>query len=272
MNDLDYLKEIAATYSPTERGNILLNTWTMRTCLAASRLLVEGDAVGESGIESCFLLAAEISKVFSALIVQPWTMEIGSAGTRYTPDAVVKTPDGVFVVECKPSRKAFDPEFRAWCTAVKLELANRGLGFVVIDEHDVCGWELVRNLALLWRVKDADSLNEAAGRARRVVVGQGGTCTLARVRQAGLSNFEINRAISQGLLHCDLHKRINRRTQLRTEAFGDRRDLLSKFTVSWEQMNLPLAPPLETVPASWADMSKPGAAHGAERIAEAVGV
>ena len=240
----------------------------MRTCLAASRLLIDGDAVGESGIESCFLMAAEISEAIIALIVQPFTMTFGVS--RYTPDAIVATSRGVFVVECKPSRKAFDPEFRAWAAAVRIELASRGLGFIVVDEHDVCGWDLVRNLALLWRVKNAVSLDEGAERARRVVEGQGGTCTLARVRQAGQSNFEISRALVRGMLYCDLHKRLDRRAQMSVTPFGDRRDLLSKFSVSWEQMNLPLAPPLETVPTAWSSPAIAEPRPSALRLAASV--
>lgn len=272
MKDMDYLKEIAATFPPNERMDLLLKTWTMRTCLAASRLAVDGKAVAESGIESCFLMAAEILAMFGALIVQPFTMLVGPDGFSYTPDAIVKTLRGVFVVECKPSRVAFDPAFRAWATAVRLELAKRGLGFIVIDEHDVCGWELVRNLGLLWRVKDAPALDAAAARAHRVVVGQGGVCTVANVRRTGLSDYEIRRAIVQGLLHCDLHKEIDRRTQLRVTPFGDRRDLLSKFSVSWDQMNLPPAPPLELAPSSWAGPARPAARGGRAPVADAVEV
>jgi hypothetical protein len=259
MNDLDYLKEIAATFPTNQRRDILLKTWTMRTCLAASRLLVDGKAVAESGIESCFLMAAEILALFGALIVQPFTMLVGPDGFSYTPDAIVKTVRGVFVVECKPSRSAFDPEFRAWATAVRMELAKRGIGFIVVDEHDVCGWELVRNLGHLWRVKDARALDEAAARAHRVVMGQGGVCTVARVRRAGLSDFEIRRAIAQGLLYCDLHRDIDRRTPLRLKPFGDRRDLLSKFSVSWEQMNLAPAPPLQLLPSYRVEPTRPSA-------------
>lgn len=272
MKELDYLKEIVATFPPNERTDLLFKTWTMRTCLAASRLAVDGKAVAESGIESCFLMAAEILAIFGALIVQPFTMLVGPDGFSYTPDAIVKTLLGVFVVECKPSRLAFDPAFRAWAAAVRAELSKRGIGFIVVDEHDVCGWELMRNLGLLWRVKDAQALNEAAARAHRVVVGQRGVCTVARVRRAGLSDFEIRRAIVQGLLYCDLHKDIDRRTQLRVKPFGDRRDLLSKFSVSWEQMNLPPAPPLELVPPSWTEPAHPAARPGGVSVVDAVEV
>lgn len=138
MNALKHLKEIAAIFAPSERANLLDNSWTMRSCIATARILSDKEVISESGIESCFYLAAELTHSCISIITQPFTADIAGM-FRYTPDAIVMTQSGPYVVECKPSRENFDPEFCAKVRAIRAEFKHHDLSFVVIDEHDVCG-------------------------------------------------------------------------------------------------------------------------------------
>jgi hypothetical protein len=170
---LDYLAELKRLidlFPPKSRRNLRYNMWTVRTVVAVRRLKHLHRVIAESFVEANLYMWCELVRNVMAIEVQPFTVEFEFEGKirRYTPDALVLTRFKAFVVECKPAREYFLPEFQAFVVAARAYFATFGLDYVVVDEMDVGGWSLQTNLALLWRAHGSRRNLSKAGCATRM--------------------------------------------------------------------------------------------------------
>jgi len=223
------IKDIQAWFNAPRRGKTeRANLGQMRTIIATYRF--NETLVAESGIEAAFCKAAEFSPYVLNLVTQPFTCQIHHDGALrvYTPDALVQTPDGYCVVECKPFWKRIDHDLREYLKSAQAMFASYGLRFVVVDELDVGAAALADNIAWLWPLRAVrefdDQAENLASRLR-----DAGEMTWADAQSLGFKPFEIGRALAQRLIFTDLNASLQQTSTLRATPFGDHRDVLNKL-------------------------------------------
>lgn len=236
---MDYfarLREIANQFQQSAHRNLRYKMSRVRTIVAVNRLAHLRPVVGESLVESNLYMWCELIDHIMAIEVQPFstTLNIDGRQTRYTPDALILTRTGEYVVECKPSREYFDKDFDDFVRAARGHFEQFGLKFVVIDEHDVGGWDLQANLCQLWRALRAPQLHDAAVSVsahvqRAIEQGRPELATIGASLQRGYSSFAVHRALATGLIGADLHSRLARQTALLSKPIDGARGVLSKL-------------------------------------------
>lgn len=253
MDYLVELKRVISLFPPNSRRNLRHNMWTIRTVVSVRRLKHLHRVIAESFIESNLYMWCELVRSVMAIEVQPFTVEFELEGKmrRYTPDALVLTRLKAFVVECKPAREYFLPEFQAFVVAARAYFASFGLEYVVVDEMDVAGWSLQTNLALLWRAHDSTELLPQAhaieGWLRDADACEfSGGLTVAECLKRGASIFAVHCALANEQAHADLHKPITVATRLHSLCIEPFCAVLSKLRAQLHPAVLP-APGLPSI-------------------------
>jgi len=229
---METIKEIQKWFPPCRRRPTLrANMLQMRTLVASIRFMLTPS--GESGIETAFCIAAELSPYVLDVGTQLFTCEVrdDDGVFTYTPDAVVLTCLGACVVECKPFWKRADVAWGARCNRLHDYFATYGLRFVIIDELDVFGSTLRNNLAWLWHLRRAMEFEPAADRLVGMLH-EGGALTIDTALSRGFTRFQIGHALATRRCFANLHHELGGDALLRPAPYGDYRDLLSKLAIT----------------------------------------
>ncbi|MGN6529549.1 MAG: Tn7 transposase TnsA N-terminal domain-containing protein [Burkholderiaceae bacterium] len=264
---MDYkarLKEISSQFRKSAHPNLRYKMSRVRTIVATNRVIHIRPVVAESLIEANLYMWCELIRHVMAIEVQPFTIMLVIDGKqrRYTPDALILTRTSAYIVECKPSREYFDPEFQKLVAAAMAYFAEFELQFVVIDETDVAGWDLQANLSQLWRAwrapqLETPALSVSAHVRRALEQGCRAHATIGGCLDLGHSEFAVHRALASGFISANLHAPLTREAMLWSQPLQGAYAVLSKLHEMQQQTrqshSLRMAPAIDwgLVPAFW---------------------
>lgn len=200
----------------------------MRTHVATMRF--KQAPIVESKIEHGLALACEFSHLVDEVVFQPFTahMQFDGKDTRYSPDAVIHTSHGIYVVECKSFRHCCLQKWRDFFADARQFFKQYDLRYVVVDENDVASKALMDNFSQLSRLRLASEL-DAKMENLMSIVDHEKSVSMRQLEEMKFSGHDVLRALATRRVFSNIHIAFSPDSEIRNTPFRDHRDLLSKL-------------------------------------------